>query len=1768
MATKCEHCGESYDERDYSSCPHCAAVQQAEDVLFGEVPALPQSAAEAPSPSTENLSPESATALPPVVEESGVDLSAMDEKVEHAAAPATKLGPAAAPATKLGPAAAPVTRLGPAAAPVTRLGPAAPATTKLVPPEEMAGQLAAEEPPEQPGAESIPRAAEDEVQDEAAPAAETPLAEFEAEEPAVAEEPTEEPSAEDLAQEEEEGEELSEEEPDGAAMEEGEELREEEEPVGTRSARMPPPAVPSRWPGRVGAGFVGALVGAAACFGGLWGTGLTGLPGGENPLKTVETVSGKLGVAPSANAMVDAVSGLRKRADTAEADKAAMSKARDEAVAGREAAEGMLKTAQLNLRTALDKQKDDALAIGTLTEERNKWQQTVTEVADRLKAKPEPGEMLGAVDRLLKPPVKESKPEEMVRDGLASLAANRYPEAIKVLTDPKTPAGPEVLTARGEALWKLYQEEKAGKLDKSDKQVQEAIELLKKAGTARALFFLGQIEERTGNRDAAMAIYKEGAGKFPKDSLFQGALDRLELLGPAARGTSAADPLPAAVALVVLLAGPEEEASEPEPATLFNAAVRLAREGKYDKAIEKLHEAEKVHQRRAADPKWRGRNLSPDQDDRQSVFPDCCAQLEAFWRLHEAMQKAGYKTEPLALRPDAAKLTEALQTALKDARKPAGEVGKERDALREALQEVAGRLDTKADKKDILDAIGKLKTAGPDDKKVKPLLDQAARVRKRLEDAGLRDANLDEAVARLLQERDEAAARAKELMGTADNLAKKLREAEGKPAVPRPAETNVVETARGLLDAGRLDEALRTLEKPAGKNSTTMAMEISSLVTQGQLHQATGAVPALALLGVARVTLPLAGAKQDVPPADLLALRGEVRWLLYLHEAAVQGHRPRRDAAEVKKAAEELTRAGSPQAVLLLGQIEEAANTPAQARAIYRKGLEDFKNDPLHKRLFQNALDRLETRPAEVVPGGGRQSAAPRPDAGALALLTVALQAPTEKPAENPPEEAGFDFFAAIKKADAGDYAEAVKLLDEASKKQLARAAFFPQRRLNPKSDPHAEMFSRCCAQMKAYWEMRALLARAGYQPPALKEPAAAQVQPLERLLADKEKSARGAAALVAALKADGLVTSEQPDPVKALELLRKRCRDDAETLKAIGEKLGTDPTRKAILGAIDRLLATTCQAALDLRDAAIGELAATGFVSPRQRDLVQGLREMSRAYQDATALNRKLEAARAEAQDARAKAEQERDRAASSAARAESACRVALAGRMKAEEDRERAIKERRIAEAARELAETEARDAEAGRARAEAARDKVEAERDAQTAAREEAEAESAGARQTLGAVAEKVHTGPDRTEVLAAVTRLLDHRPPEQMLPVWEKVLADPDNQSLAADALQDARKVLSRAAGTAEAGELRARAAYVRALALRNEGNVIEARAVLKEIVGEAPPTGGWRAEAWRRLQEVDFPPAYYLGRARTALAAGQRDAAVRILDQGLNEFPGDGRLLACRALARLGAGGGPLVEKARTDAAAAVAAGAAAEGHYAAGRVEEECAAWDAAARHYREALAAGLDNRDGGRCRLALARVLCAKHAASSGEPSLPAELEWALRAADEAARAGQGEGRLMRAHVYASRSQWDQALHEMAEYMKQQAPAAYAADLAQVLAGHPALNPLPLSRRTNSAVAAAHYLEGYRLYVDSRPADAEKSFREAVSNDDGDARYWYFLGLSQFRQGKPDLARESFLRGRKLENQHRPGREEVTRSLERVQGEARQVISQYRAEP
>ena len=59
----------------------------------------------------------------------------------------------------------------------------------------------------------------------------------------------------------------------------------------------------------------------------------------------------------------------------------------------------------------------------------------------------------------------------------------------------------------------------------------------------------------------------------------------------------------------------------------------------------------------------------------------------------------------------------------------------------------------------------------------------------------------------------------------------------------------------------------------------------------------------------------------------------------------------------------------------------------------------------------------------------------------------------------------------------------------------------------------------------------------------------------------------------------------------------------------------------------------------------------------------------------------------------------------------------------------------------------------------------------------------------------------------------------------------------------------------------------------------------------------------------------------------------------------------------------------------------------------------------------------------------------------------------------------------------------------------------------------------------------------------------AGKEFAAAVENDNGDARYYYFLGLARLAQGKRD-AYEDFDQGARLEELGRPTRAAVPSSV------------------
>src|SRR5262249_53897266 len=99
-----------------------------------------------------------------------------------------------------------------------------------------------------------------------------------------------------------------------------------------------------------------------------------------------------------------------------------------------------------------------------------------------------------------------------------------------------------------------------------------------------------------------------------------------------------------------------------------------------------------------------------------------------------------------------------------------------------------------------------------------------------------------------------------------------------------------------------------------------------------------------------------------------------------------------------------------------------------------------------------------------------------------------------------------------------------------------------------------------------------------------------------------------------------------------------------------------------------------------------------------------------------------------------------------------------------------------------------------------------------------------------------------------------------------------------------------------------------------------------------------------------------------------------------------------------------------------------------------------------------------------------------------------------------------------------------------------------------------------PLSS-TDPLVAERHFVRGMANYWAGKYGAAESDFFAAVraaGTVGQDARYYYFLGLSQLAQGKSDEAREMLRVAGLLEKDRKPPSAIVSRALERIQGSVR----------
>jgi hypothetical protein len=101
--------------------------------------------------------------------------------------------------------------------------------------------------------------------------------------------------------------------------------------------------------------------------------------------------------------------------------------------------------------------------------------------------------------------------------------------------------------------------------------------------------------------------------------------------------------------------------------------------------------------------------------------------------------------------------------------------------------------------------------------------------------------------------------------------------------------------------------------------------------------------------------------------------------------------------------------------------------------------------------------------------------------------------------------------------------------------------------------------------------------------------------------------------------------------------------------------------------------------------------------------------------------------------------------------------------------------------------------------------------------------------------------------------------------------------------------------------------------------------------------------------------------------------------------------------------------------------------------------------------------------------------------------------------------------------------------------------------------------------QESNPLLAEASYIAGVQSYWAGAYERAEEQFLTALRNDNRDARYHYYLGLTRLSLRKQSAAQQDFERGAELERQGRPSRAAVNAALERIQGSTRQSVERYR---
>jgi tetratricopeptide (TPR) repeat protein len=176
-----------------------------------------------------------------------------------------------------------------------------------------------------------------------------------------------------------------------------------------------------------------------------------------------------------------------------------------------------------------------------------------------------------------------------------------------------------------------------------------------------------------------------------------------------------------------------------------------------------------------------------------------------------------------------------------------------------------------------------------------------------------------------------------------------------------------------------------------------------------------------------------------------------------------------------------------------------------------------------------------------------------------------------------------------------------------------------------------------------------------------------------------------------------------------------------------------------------------------------------------------------------------------------------------------------------------------------------------------------------------------------------------------------------------------------------------------------------------------------------------------------------------------------------------------------------------------------------------------------------------------------------------------------------------QGQGYCLMGSALSKMGKRTEGLREYAKGLQLLYPGIETQEIRDLIDSHPAFQQPDSAGAPNPIMAERYFGEGSHLFwkAMSNPKadsamqdfkDAEAQFQQAIRHFDKDARYQYYLGFAQLKQKKRAFAIHAFEQGARLEAsavQSNPfATREINQSLERIQGNMRELLNHYRYRP